>query len=66
MAPQEIISAGDGYTARYDQITRDIPNYKRCVGILWEWSIEGNFLRTCENLSLIGNNGINLFMLSRD
>ena len=58
--PQGFLAATDGYTERYDYITRDIKNMERCVddAILYENSIEENFFRTCQYLSLCSANGI--------
>lgn len=58
--PQGFLSATDGYTERYDYITRDIKNMERCVddAILFERSIEENFFQTCKYLSLCSDNGI--------
>ena len=60
MTPQGHLAAGDGYCHRYDEITRDFPDYKRCVDdtCLWHGTIEGNFRRTCEYLTLCSKNGI--------
>jgi hypothetical protein len=43
--PQGFLSAGDGYCQRYDLITRDVKNVKRCVddSCLWEDTIEEQF-----------------------
>ena len=58
--PQGHLAAGDGYTQRYDEITADFPDYKRCVDdtCLWAGSIRENFLRTCRYITLCSNNGI--------
>ena len=58
--PMGFLAANDGYTARYDEITKDVDNLERCVDdtALWDNTIEGNFLRTCSYLSLCGGAGI--------
>lgn len=60
VTPQGFLAAGDGYCHRYDEITRDFPDYKRCVDdtCLWSQLIEGNFNRTCKYLTLCAKNGI--------
>jgi hypothetical protein len=57
--PQGFLAAGDGYCHRYDFITRDVQNFKRCVdnSCLWEDAIEEQFLATCGYLTLRTNNG---------
>ena len=58
--PQGHLAAGDGYCHRYDEITREFKDYKRCVDdtILWAGDIESNFRRTCEYLTLCSKHGI--------
>ena len=60
VTPQGHLAAGDGYTQIYDEITADFPDYKRCVDdtCLWAKSIQENFLRTCQYLTVCSNNGI--------
>ena len=60
VAPQGFRASGDGYTARYDEITKDVTNCKRCVDdtLLYENSIEDNFFKTCEYIYLVGSHGI--------
>ena len=50
----------DAYNHRFDLITRDVKHQKRCVddSILWGDSIEENFIRTCQYLTLTGGAGI--------
>lgn len=50
---QGFLAATDGYTDRYDYITRDIKNMERCVddAILYANSIEENFFRICTKVS---------------
>jgi hypothetical protein len=59
VAPQGFLSSNDGYCARYDMVTKDVKNYKRCVDdtILWEDYIEEQFWSTCRYLSLTATNG---------
>ena len=58
--PQGFLSATDGYTDRFDFITRDIENLERCVddGVLWDKDIQGNFFRTCQYLTRCSEAGI--------
>ena len=58
--PQGFLAAGDGYTARYDLITRDFDDYERCIDdtVLWSDSIEECFNQTCKYLSLCSGAGI--------
>ena len=60
VAPQGFRASGDGYTARYDEVTKDVTNCKRCVDdtLLFENTIEENFFKTCEYIHLVGSNGI--------
>ena len=50
----------DAYNHRFDLITKDVGHQKRCVddSILWGETIEENFMRTCEYLTLTGGAGI--------
>ena len=50
----------DGYNHRFDLVTRDFKNQKRCVddSILWGESIEENFMKTCQYLSITGSAGL--------
>ena len=47
--PQGFLAATDGYTERYDYITRDLEKLERCVddAALWEDTIHNNFMKTC-------------------
>ena len=58
--PQGFLSATDGYTDRFDFITRDIDNLERCVddAVLWDDDITGNFFRTCQYLTRCSEAGI--------
>ena len=59
-APQGYLAAGDAYTRRYDEVTRDVPRKAKCVDdtLLWDNSIEENFWHTFEYLQLCAQNGI--------
>ena len=58
--PQGFLAAQDAYNHRFDLITRDFKNKKRCVddSIIWGETIEETFFRTCEYLTLTGGAGI--------
>ena len=59
--PQGYLAAGDAYTDRYDQVTRDFPHpFTRCVddALPWTTTIEDMFFVVCEYLTLTGNHGI--------
>ena len=58
--PQGFLAANDGYTARYDEITKDVDQLERCVddAALWDNTIEGIFFRTCNYLTLCARAGI--------
>ena len=60
VTPQGHLAAEDRYCHRYDKITREFPDYKRCVDntCLWYTKIGGNFRRTCEYLTLCSKNEI--------
>ena len=60
VTPQGHLAAGDGYCQRYDEITVDFPDYKRCVDdtCLWNETSEGNFWRMVDYLTLCSQNGI--------
>jgi hypothetical protein len=51
--PQGFSAAGDGYWQRYNLITSEVQNVKRCVddSCLWEDTIEEQFLATCRYLT---------------
>ena len=59
-APQGYLAAGDAYTRRYDEVTRDVPRKTKCVDdtLLWDKSIEENFWHTFDYLTLCARNGI--------
>ena len=59
-APQGFLAARDGYTARYDKVAERIKRRKQCVddSLLHDTSIEEQFFRTCQFLSLCISNGI--------
>ena len=56
--------ANDAYGNHYNNITRDLQNLTRCVddALLWENTIEENFMKTCQYLSLCAQNGITFNM----
>ena len=58
--PQGLLSAGDGYTQRFDEIVRGFPNHLKCVddSIIWDDSIETNFYATCAFLDKCSLSGI--------
>ena len=58
--PQGFLAAGDGYTARYDLITRNFEDYERCIDdtVLWSDTIEGCLMQTCKYLSLCSGAGV--------
>ena len=58
--PQGFLAAMDAYCHRFDLITRDVKDKKRCVddSILWGETIEENFMKTCRYLTLTGGAGI--------
>ena len=58
--PQGFLAAQDAYNHRFDLITREFKNKKRCVDdtILWGDTVEENFFKTCEYLTLTGGAGI--------
>lgn len=53
-------SAGDAWTHRNDNVTKDVENKATCVDntCLWEKTIEEYFFQVCNCLSLCGQNGI--------
>ena len=57
--PQGFISAGDGYTQRMDMIVAGTPDYEHCVddSVLWDDSIQQNFVRVCEFLEKCSRQG---------
>ena len=59
-APQGLLSAGDGYTQRFDDIIRGFPNHSKCVddSILWADDIRSNFFSTCAFLDKCSAAGI--------
>ena len=58
--PQGFLAAGDAYTARYDEITKDFKQMEKCVDdtLLWDRTLEENFKRTCEYLTHCNARGI--------
>ena len=59
-APQGLLSAGDGYTQRGDEVIGDFPNHMKCVddSILWAENIEEIFFSTCSFLERCSKGGI--------
>ena len=53
-SPQGLLSAGDGYTQRFDEVIGNFPNHLKCVddSIIWEQDIESNFFSTCTFLQM--------------
>ena len=58
--PQGLLSAGDGYTQRFDEIINGFPNHLKCVddSILWSDNIESNFFATCAFIDKCSAGGI--------
>ena len=58
--PLGLLSAGDGYTQRSDEIIGNFPNHLKCVddSIIWGNDIRENFFATCAFLETCGNGGI--------
>ena len=58
--PQGFLASGDGYTHRYDEITREIKNMKRVIDdtLLYPENLEKAFTQVAEYLMLVGKNGI--------
>ena len=54
------MAAGDGYTARYDEIVKDFQDYTKCIvdTCLWADNMEDIFFRTCKYLTLCSRAGI--------
>lgn len=61
-APQGYKASGDGYTARFDALLADIPNFTKCIddALLWSPDIAQAFDAAVQWLQLCGNNGITL------
>ena len=60
--PQGFMAAGDAYTARYDEIIKDIKRKVKCIddSLLYDPNIENNFFSTYDYLVLCRDNGITL------
>ena len=58
--PQGFIAAQDNYTDRTARIVKDVPRLKKCVDdcLLFDDTIEENFSRMCDFLSLCSSHGI--------
>lgn len=59
-APQGFHASGDGYTKRFDDITRDYPRVTRIVddSLLWDDDLAAAFWHTVNYIKLCGDNGI--------
>ena len=59
-APQGWLATGDGYTQRYDNITKEIKNKRQCIDdcLLYSNDMENAFKDVTEYLTLVGRNGI--------
>ena len=59
-APQGWLATGDGYTQRYDNITKGIRNKRQCVDdcLLYSDNMEDAFKDMTQYLTLVGRNGI--------
>ena len=62
--PQGFLTANNAYCKRYNKITRDLKNLIHCVddALLWENTIEQNFFKTCQYLSLSAKHEITFNM----
>ena len=51
--PQGFLAATDGYTDRFDTVTKDVNNLERLVddACLYDETIQGNFFRSCHYLT---------------
>ena len=58
--PQGLLSAGDGYTQRFDEFVGSFPNHLKCVddSIIWGEDIASNFFATCSFLDKCSAAGI--------
>ena len=58
--PQGVLSAGDAYTDRMDRIFEEFERIIRCIddSLLWDDTIEEQFLRTCQFLDKCSSHGI--------
>ena len=58
--PQGLLSAGDGYTQRFDEIIGSFPNHLKCVddSIIWSDDIGSIFFATCSFLDRCSAGGI--------
>ena len=59
-SPQGFFSSGDGYTRRYDMITKDVPRCKKIVDdtLLHDETIEESYWHTWDYLKLCAENGV--------
>lgn len=58
--PQGFHGSNDGYTKRFDDITKDFPRVRRCVddSLLWDEDIASAFWHTLHYVKLCGDNGV--------
>ena len=58
---QGLICSGDGYTHRFDKITKKFTNVIQCVdnSLLWEDDVKSMFDLTCRYISTCSREGIN-------
>ena len=58
--PQGVLSAGDAYTDRMDRIFEEFERIIRCIddSLLWDNTIEEQFLRACQFLDKCSSHGI--------
>ena len=50
----------DAYNSRFDNVIKEVENVKICVdnSLLYSKTLEGAFLQTAKDLTLMGENGI--------
>ena len=60
VVPQGLISAGDAYSRRFDEIAGDFPNKTKIIDdtCMWKQTIEEAFFQACEWIDLCGRNGL--------
>ena len=66
-APMGWLATGDGYTLRYDNITRNVENKRQAVddALLYSNNVKEAFQQNAEYFTLVGRNGIILRLASR-
>ena len=54
------MASGDGYTHRYDEVTKELKNIKRVIDdtLLYATDLDEAFKQMGEYLTLVGRNGI--------